>query len=66
MPADSITLTVIVVGCLLVAAVDIWLWAKYGLEATISRYIRRLNQKQPLVAYMLAFGMGALFGHFFL
>lgn len=63
---QRLTAYFIVAVVLLIAAYDIWVLTKYGEDATISRVIRSAgNSWQPL-PYLVAFGMGCLFGHLFL
>ena len=37
-----------------------------GEDYTISAWVRRLNEEWPLLSSLLAFWMGALYGHLFL
>jgi hypothetical protein len=41
-------------------------WRMLGIDATITRVTQRAAEHVPLLPYLLAFAMGALFGHFFL
>lgn len=50
----------------LIAGYDLLTIQIRGVDSSISRYIRRWGEKWPLFVPLLAFAMGALFGHFFL
>jgi hypothetical protein len=50
----------------LIIAYDLLALGTWGAEATISRVLRHLAQRWALFPYLVAFGMGALFGHLFL
>ena len=56
----------IVFFVLLISGWDLFLDLYYGPDSTISRYMRRLNQRWLMLSYLVAFAMGGLFGHFFL
>ena len=51
---------------LVIAAYDLFVWWKWGVDSTISDVTRKANEKWPLLAPILAFAMGCLYGHFFL
>jgi hypothetical protein len=59
--------TLFIVGIfLLILAFDVWVWRMLGIDATITRVTQRAAEHVPLLPYLLAFAMGALFGHLFL
>lgn len=59
--------TLFILGCvLLIAAFDLYVWQKQGVEHTISRVIGRWAVSFRILPHILSFGMGALWGHFFL
>jgi hypothetical protein len=51
---------------LVISLTDLALLLRYGPDATYSRVIRKWGEKWILFPYLVAFAMGALFGHFFL
>lgn len=51
---------------LAIAIYDIWVIIYYGMDASISRYIKQLSVKWPFLMPILAFAAGLLYGHFFL
>lgn len=65
-PTRSPTPYVIVLGLLLIAAYDLWALHHHGPGGTISAYIRRAGTQWPLLPPLVAFAMGALYGHWFL
>jgi hypothetical protein len=59
--------TLFMIGCLiLIAAFDLYVWQKLGVEQTITRVIRGWAVSFRILPHILAFALGALFGHFFL
>jgi hypothetical protein len=66
MPPDRVTACFLVAVIVLVIAYDLlalWTW---GADATISRVLGHLGRRWPVFPYLVAFSMGALFGHLFL
>jgi hypothetical protein len=61
------TIPLFILGmALLIAAFDLFVWQKQGVEQTISRVIGRWAVSFRILPHLLVFWMGALFGHFFL
>lgn len=50
---------------IIVVLYDTYVYVNCGPEATISRVIYRAHEKWPLLAPLVAFALGALWGHFF-
>lgn len=46
-------------------AVDLYLLVVFGPEGTISIFLREIGERWGMFAYLIAFGMGALFCHLF-
>lgn len=67
MPIDQQRLTglFILAVILLIAAYDLWMLVHYGPDATISRVVRKAGAEWIGLPYLIAFGMGCLFGHLF-
>ena len=63
---DAITLYGAVCIGLVIAIYDVYVWQQYGIEATITRRIKRASKFYPAIPLLMAFGMGLLVGHFFL
>jgi hypothetical protein len=51
---------------LLVAGYDLFTISARGMDSSISRLLRGWGTTWPLFAYLFAFTLGCLFGHFFL
>lgn len=51
---------------LLICGYDLYVLFAHDQEATISRVIRGWAKNYPLLMPLMAFFMGALYGHFFL
>ena len=64
--AQRLTGFFIVAVIALIAAYDLWVLVHYGQDATISRVLRRAGDDWLALPYLIAFGMGCLFGHLFL
>lgn len=62
----AITGWAILIGIVLVIVFDLWMLWGYGVDYTISRWVKALGERWPLLQPLMAFGMGALYGHFFL
>jgi hypothetical protein len=50
---------------LIIIIYDVCVWQYFGVEATISMFVRRVHEQWPLIAPLLAFAAGVLWGHFF-
>lgn len=66
MDASVITAWFIITTILVIAIYDFVWMTLYGDYATISLVLRRLAGRWPMFPYLVAFAMGALFGHLFL
>jgi hypothetical protein len=51
---------------LLIAGYDLLTWQKRGIQSTISWTLRQWDINFPFFRYLVAFALGALFGHLFL
>ena len=65
-PFDLITFGGLAILVIVIAAYDIYVWVRYGVEATITRRFKAWNKVYPAISLVMAFAMGCLVGHFFL
>lgn len=66
MTPREITGIFILTTVLTIAAYDLFALLHWGVEATISRLVRSANARWPLLAPLVSFAMGCLYGHLFL
>lgn len=62
---STVTGYLIILTLVAIIVYDIWVYAVYGVEATISVVVRKVHEKFPLLASIIAFAAGCLWGHFF-
>ena len=53
----------VMVPVLLLAAADVYLLVRYGVQATISRHTIAILARYPIVAVLLGVAVGVLLGH---
>ncbi len=56
----------ILAAILAITAYDLFVWWYFGEAATISAVTRAAGKRWPLLAPLLAFAAGAIYGHLFL
>jgi hypothetical protein len=66
MSGKQVSALVLCVVLLLLGAYDWLVYAYLGEQATISAFLRELGRRWPFFPYLVAWSMGALFGHLFL
>lgn len=66
MSGSHITAVFIIVIVLIVTFYDCFAYTVFGVDATISNVLRCLGRRRPFFPYVVAFVMGAIFGHIFL
>lgn len=66
MEPQTYTVIFMIAVTLVVLGYDLFAWLKWRGEGTISGVMWRAGERWPIIKYAAAFGMGALFGHFWL
>lgn len=62
----TVTRLFLVAVVAIIIGFDVWMLNQYGPDATITGVIRSTATEYPLITCVVAFAMGAHFGHLFL